>query len=443
MLDRRAELARLRRRFAKPDGGLSVVYGRRRLGKSRLVSEALGAQAAAHYVGDERDATLQRDAVATEMARLVPGLDAVRYPSWDSLLARWWADSPRGAVLSFDEFPAVVATSPELPATLQKWLDRGRRHVVLCGSSQRMMRGLVLDSTAPLYGRAVEMIDLGPLPLACAAEAFGTNPEQTVQRYAMWGGVPRYWELAVDYDDPWEALRELVFDPLGVLHREPERLLRDEVTDLARPASILALIGAGCHRTSEIAARLGVPSTHLGRALALLVELGFVIRDVPFGTPAKDAKRTTYRIADPFLGLWYRFVEPQRSRLATAPIEPVITDVKSAFPHHLGAVWEELARRSVPFLGLHGKTWGPAQRWWGGALAPELDVVAASTDDRHLLVGEVKASCRDVPRALRELAARARLCPALGSRKLHVAVWSLKAREGAVGPDEVVAALAG
>ena len=76
-------------------------------------------------------------------------------------LERWYRECPAQAVLALDEFPYLVRTSPELPSVVQRLLDRaGTRpaHLVLCGSSQRMMQGLLLDATAPLYGRAAELL---------------------------------------------------------------------------------------------------------------------------------------------------------------------------------------------------------------------------------------------------------------------------------------------
>jgi uncharacterized protein len=71
------------------------------------------------------------------------------------------------------------------------------------------------------------------------------------------GGTPRYWELAGDHPDLASAIRSLVLSPLGVVFEEPSRLLLDDLRDITQAASILSLIGQGCHRISEIAGRLG------------------------------------------------------------------------------------------------------------------------------------------------------------------------------------------
>src|SRR6185295_248970 len=146
---------------------LVVIYGRRRCGKSRLVLEALRSLQSVYYVGDERNGALQRRSLATAVEFLVSGFGRVEYPDWEALLDRFWREAPEGSILALDEFPYMVAASPELPSLIQKRIDaapRRRIHVVLCGSSQRMMQGLVLDSSAPLYGRSREILRIAPLP---------------------------------------------------------------------------------------------------------------------------------------------------------------------------------------------------------------------------------------------------------------------------------------
>jgi AAA+ ATPase superfamily predicted ATPase len=439
---------------------LVCVYGRRRLGKSRLLRELRAGGPRVFYVGDERDPPVQRAALAREMDELGLSFSAVSYPGWAELLERFWREAPAGALLILDELPVIVSGSPELPSILQKLIDvpsGRRRRLVLCGSSQRMMHGLVLDATAPLYGRAVEIVRVEPLEIGWLPAAFGVDEAVgTVERWSVWGGVPRYWELARGFASHEKAVRELVLDPGGILHAEPRRLLLDEIEQQARAASLLAVIGQGCHRVSEIAARVGQPATALSRPLARLVNLGFVRREVPFDTPARDAKRSLYRIADPFLRFWFRFVEPNRSRLEALQFGPVEQTMARELPHHLGSVWEDLVRRRISRGTLAGTRWGAAERWWGrdrGGAQLEIDVVArASEDPERLLIAEVKLSLRpgDVERELEALQRRVALVPSLGARRITFALFVLRGlraprvrvRNGvAFGPEIVVGGL--
>lgn len=444
-LDRTEELGRLRRALQRREASLAVVYGRRRCGKSRLLRETLSARPTLYYVGDERESVLQRAAFAAAVTSVVPGFDRVAYPDWDVLFTRLWEQTPRGTVVVLDEFPSLVAAAREIPGLLQKQVDRNARsgvHLVLAGSSQRMMHGLILDRSAPLYGRATEILKIHPLPAGWIRRALRlTNHEEAVVSYAVWGGVPRYWELALEHPDLESAMRELVLSPLGVLHDEPVGLLLEDMRDVAQASSIASLVGQGCHRLSEIAARLEKPATSLTRPLQRLVDMGMVQREVPFGSSARNNRRTLYRIADPFLAFWFRFVEPQRSRLEAGQITPVCRETIRALPQHVAAVWEDLARASVPRLEIHGRTWRPASRWWGPGVdhrPMEIDIVAESEDRTALLLGEVQWGTSERAASLQgELLRKAANFPLARGREVCLAVW-LKAAGRSTRDAEIV-----
>jgi len=434
-LDREEERSRLERLFARREGSLGVLYGRRRSGKSRLLREALPSKGVVNYVGDERESTLQRASLAREIDRVIPGFARVSYPDWDALLARFWNEAGPGAVLVLDEFPALVSAARELPSLLQKHVDRESSrgiHIVLSGSSQRMMQGLVLDRTAPLFGRAVEILKVAPLLAGWIQPALHLrDPIEAVRAFAVWGGIPRYWELAADLPDLETAVVRLALSPLGVLYDEPTTLLLDDTRDTAQAASLLSLIGQGCHRLSEIAGRLGKPATSLSRPLQRLIELDLIRREVPFGVSPRSAKRTRYQIADPFLRFWFRFVEPNRSRLEAGLLTAVSRDMKRDFSHHVSGLWEELARASVPRLDIFGERFGPASRWWGAGVDQkplELDIVAESEDRKSLLLGEVEwAEQTDAVRLAAELRRKAENLPFREGRNARLALWTKRA----------------
>jgi AAA+ ATPase superfamily predicted ATPase len=450
-LDRGEELARLQRLVTQRRRGFGVLYGRRRCGKSRLLLEALPAGRAAYYVADDRESPLQRVALATELDRLLPGFARVTYPDWDALLARVWDQAPAGSVLAIDEIPALVTVAPELPSLLQKRLDAPTApgpHLILAGSSQRMMQGLVLDRTAPLYGRAAEILEIEPIPCGWVRKALRTKGDrEAIDAFAVWGGIPRYWELAADYPDREAAIQALVLSPLGVLYDEPTRLLRDDLRDLTQAASILTLIGQGCHRLSEIASRLGKPATSLSRPIDRLLELGLIRRDQPFGASPRDSKRSLYRIGDPFLRFWFRFVEPNRSRLESRQGAAILRELRVQWPTHVAGVWEDLVRASISQTPYFNRSWGAARSWWGPGtdrVPLEVDVVAESTDGAALLVGEVEWTQEAGRHRLRaEIQQKAARLPFGRGREVMVGVWtpSGTGRGGHFGPRDILRAL--
>jgi hypothetical protein len=233
--------------------------------------------------------------------------------------------------------------------------------------------------------------------------------------YTAWGGIPRYWELAREAGaDVAGQIDRLVLDPLGPLHREPDRLLLEEVPSALETRPLLDAIGAGAHRVSEIAGRLGRPATSMARPLERLLGLGLVRRELPFGEE-KSSKRALYKISDPFFRLWFRVVAPHRAQLASGTPAARRQLLARSWDGLCAQGWEELCRQQVPRLpggtplDLQGP-WGPASRWWHGA-QPEWDLVSGSLDGRRVLLGEVKWSARLFSRrtlepVLRELAAK-------------------------------------
>ena len=183
--------------------------------------------------------------------------------------------------------------------------------------------------------------------------------------------------------------------PLGgfLLFKEPEMLFFDEMRTSVLAFSILTLIGLGCNRLSEIAGRLEKPATQLNRPIKLLIDLGYVRRETPFSTSLKSTKKSLYKISDPFMNFYFSFVVPNKSRLEFGLIEQVWDEINGKFNQYVSEIWEELCRNAVPRLKIEGKTFNPAQRWWGNGTdgkAMEIDIVAESTDKSTLLIGEVK-----------------------------------------------------
>jgi uncharacterized protein len=431
-LNRADELKRLERLHRAGEGGLAVVYGRRRVGKTRLLLEWCARHDGVYFVADQSTPVLQRAALASAVGRRLPGFGDVAYPSWVALLDRLAADAVgrrfRGPLV-VDELPYLVTASPELPSVLQSWLDHAARQarlvVALAGSQQRMMQGLVLDGASPLYGRAVEVLPVLPLAPRWIAQAFpGFGPLEQLQTWTATGGIPRYWELLERERGPiLSRVERLVLDPLGPLHLEPDRLLLEEDPPAVELRPLLEAIGAGAHRVSEIAARIGRAATALSRPFERLVGLGLVRREVPFGESPRDTRRSLYRLADPLMRLWFRLVAPRRGLMLSSTSGARLKLLVEAMPHLLAEAWEELARASVPTLGSAGRfgaqrAWQPGQRWWQGS-APEWDVVSATDDDSVLLLGEARAWERPAPLGTVKAAARAlreRPAPAVRTR---------------------------
>ena len=413
-LDRQSELGRLDNLMKSREGRLAVVYGRRRVGKTRLLLEWASRHGGLYTVADQSAPEVQRRYFATALATLFAGFADVEYPDWAGLLARVSREAQAArwqGPLVMDELPYLALGAPELASVLQRWIDHDARRaglkVALAGSSQRMMQGLALASNAPLYGRAHALFEVRPLPPAELRNAFrGRTPIEWCELHAAWGGIPRYWELAADASkDVLEQIDHLVLDPLGALFAEPDRLLLEELPPAAELRPILDAIGLGAHRVSEIAARIGRPVTSLARAMQRLQEIGLIHRETPFGESENQTKRSLYVLTDPFVRLWFRVVAPHRGRLLTSTRSQRIGLLRKFWPDLTAKAFEELCRSELSVIDPRSHVgrlgpWESGRRWWQGN-APEWDVVSRSTSAERILAGEVKWSAK--PFTLREL----------------------------------------
>lgn len=393
-VDRKEEQHRLRRALESETAQFIVIYGRRRLGKSTLIKRVLS-EKDIYFMADNSEQNRQRELMAQLLADSYPGFNKVNYPDWESLFEQLDLRCEKGTTLCLDEFPYMVKACPELPSILQKVVDRKERkyHLILCGSSQRMMQNLVLDASDPLYGRADVILKLGAIPYPYLQEVLEIDAVQAVEEYSVWGGVPRYWELRERETDLLSAIRYNLLSTNGTLYEEPMRLFMDDLTQSTQSETILSVIGNGSNRLSEIAARLEKKATDLGNPLNKLMQLGYIEREVSYNENIKNTKKSIYRIADPFMDFYYRFIIPNRSMIGLGHTKRVEQRILAEFPRYVSLHWEKICRNAVSGNELQGHVWDIAARWWGNVSETErieLDVVALSEDKKYLLVGECK-----------------------------------------------------
>lgn len=450
-VDRIEETARLRDALSREKSSLVVVYGRRRLGKSTLIKRVLS-DSDVYFLADRSEGQHQRTLLAKVVAQVFSDFDKLTYPDWESLFRAVNYRTDKRFTLCLDEFPYLVEQSPELPSVLQKLVDEKqlKYNLVLCGSSQNMMYGLFLDSTAPLYGRVDEIMRLTPIRLPYIQEALDLDAVSAVEEYAVWGGVPRYWELRENRNSLSDALWHNILSINGNLYEELIKLFQDDVKDIVKTSTIMSYIGSGANRLSEIAARCNEPATNLSRPLKKLIDLGFLEKDVPFGIDEKNAKKSLYKIADPFMAFYYQFVVPNRSFIELGRRLPLEQALAAHFSEYVSMHWEKLCRDAVTGNMVNGIVYGKAKRWWGPLLNEdkkpeqiEIDVMAESLDKKYLLVGECKWTNQENGKQLTaELLRKANLLPFAKNYKVLPVLFLKNAPKDDVGnvmlPENVV-----
>jgi uncharacterized protein len=417
--NRARELAALDRAWKRHGNGgqMLLLYGRRRLGKTFLLQRYFTAGVSGkepekphcYFLAEQSTAATQRLTLARQLVTALPAegviVDEIAV-SWNALLryASQRAQArKRGSgrfALILDEFPYLVAETPELPSILQAWWDREGAHsplfVVLCGSHLSAMAALGRES-APLFGRFnAGIFHIDPLhyeDVACFYERsrhYGIK--EKLLMYGVFGGTPRYHALVDPSRPPTEEIITLLMQPRAILENEVRFLLGSEqIRDPAPYNAILAAIAGGETKFNRIQQLIDVERGALSSSLRTLLELGWIRRELPFGE--RSERRAIYRVADPFLTFWYRFVAPLASDLQFSdPAAVYAAHVAPRLADYMGwSVFEEICgqwirRHAKQRFGL---TVRQMARYWSRDGSTEIDLIA-ELDNGTALFGECK-----------------------------------------------------
>lgn len=410
LIDREHERALLLEARDNPPS-LVVLTGRRRVGKSFLLSSVLRGPRVVGFHADEHREEDQLDLLAQEAARLLPGNPHLFLPDWTDALEFFERQAKTGGplVVVLDEFQYLCATQPALPSMIQRAWDRWQREgvpitLVLSGSALSFMESL-LTYSAPLYGRATQRPVLTPLDYRDAAGFVRSgSPEALLRRYAVLGGTPQYQVWAGDRPLA-RVVREAILAKGQPLYEDPLHLLREGegIRDPGTYVAILRAIATGATQYNEIATRARLATGNLSPRLARLEELGYVVAWKPLA-PGGRERRASYRIADPYFRFFFRYVFPNRSRLERGRGDEVADEVLADLDNLMGRAFEDCCRTWVGRYADEREVGASEElgSWWSRDGQVEIDVVGVAKG-RCTFLGSCKWARRAGVRALDEL----------------------------------------
>ncbi|WP_283171438.1 ATP-binding protein [Curtanaerobium respiraculi] len=408
-IGRESELAILEREYAR-DHGFVVIYGRRRIGKTRLVKEFVSGKNALYFLASQESEPMNLQRFARLVASFTGAgyLAEASFTDWRPLFNAFAAFDPETKkVLVIDELPYLAKTNPAFLSVLQSaWdemLSQANVMLILCGSSVHMMRDQILSRESPLYGRRTSQLKLPPLPFhELEAHFVGTPFKRLVELYSVTGGVPKYLEFFEadsfrEESDVDRAIAENVLRTTGFLHEEPYFLLGQDLSDPVNYLTLLTAIALGHHRLSDISRMVGKRASDLTGYLKILISLGYLERRVPFNEDKPErSKNGLYHITDPFLRFWLRYVQPFEGELEMGNLGPSNDAMMKTFrSNHVPFAFEDISRETFGRLCTQGQIPFSPKRiasYWNRSGSVEADVCAQATEGTSpaRFVGECK-----------------------------------------------------
>ena len=402
-IGRKREMEKLESEYSR-DSSFVVIYGRRRVGKTTLIKEFLKDKTAFYFLATEEIESQSMKRLAGVVARTTKNrlLQNATFTDWLDLFQVIADYEPeKKKVFVIDEFPYLVKTNSAFPSILQNAWDEVLKDknvmLILSGSLIGMMQKHALSYDSPLYGRRTSQMRLAPLLFTDIYAVQSLSCTESVEQYAVTGGVPKYLEFFEDGRELTEQIKDAVLSKNGFLYEEPFFLLKSESMTAVNYFSIIKAIADGNHKIGKIAGVLGIESSKLTPYLSTLSDLGFVEKRTPVTekNPEKSRKGL-YFIADNFIRFWFKYVYPYKGELELDNMQIVLEEMKKDFETKFVAfAYEDICKDIFANLCKRGVVDFVPSRigaYWLNDYTgdTEIDVMAVDNQNKRIFAGECK-----------------------------------------------------
>ena len=400
-----AQLREMKNRSYDNHSMLTVVTGRRRIGKTTLIDKSMsGEEYLYFFVGKKNEAVLCAEftgEIRTKLGLFVPdGITSFK----DIFAILMQVGEHRKFTLVIDEFQNFSEVNPSIFSDIQNYWDQFRLktnvNLIVSGSIYSLMTKLFRDKKEPLYGRDDHTIKLHPFAPSVLKEVMheyapGYTNDDLLALYAYTGGVPKYIELFVDAEAlTKDGMIRYICKPDSPFIEEGRKLLIQEFgRKYGTYFSILEAISEGYNTQAEIATYLG--SKSIGGQLSKLEETYNLIgKKRPMWAGSKS-QTVRYEISDVFLRFWFRYIEKNQMMIEIGQYPLLAKVMSDDYTTYTGDTLERYFKAKM----MEEMNYRAIGSWWdpkgytdskGNHQQCEIDIVAVSSDDKNAEIIEVK-----------------------------------------------------
>jgi hypothetical protein len=437
-MNRETELRCLNEVYHRDASQLLVLYGRRRIGKTELITHWLDndiQKNTIYWVAYKSSSEILLEKFSRLIAPFLKDIEpGFRFNDWESALNQIFnIAKSKKLVLAIDEFPYLLDSVPEFSSILQMLWDQHKKHchiiLLVCGSNYHMMFQEFVSGKRPLYGRStadllLEEIEIDNISLFLPSY----SQVQIVETFSIIGGVPKYLEMWNDKKSVFKNIEEIILSPITMFRQEAIFLIQDEISDPRTYIAILEAIGTGLKTPKEISIITGIAINHMGKYLKTLIELKFIRRVISLDTPnISNTKISRYEIKDAYLRFYFTYIHPNLEFIEQKRISRLMTIISQNFDSFVGkTAYEELARKLIIKLGDTNKlSFMPEYvgRVWNKKV--EIDIAAINKKSQIVLLGECKWSRKKMNiNDLDMLGNKSKLLPKVKDYRIQYALFS-------------------
>ena len=393
------ELERMRELSFNGHSRLTVVTGRRRIGKTSLIIKACEGTPTIYLFVSRDNETMLVKRFAEEIRRSLNIFIPEELNSFRSLfMILMEAGKNNKFNLVIDEFQDFLYVNSSIFSHIQDVWDRyrGDTHVnfIVSGSAYHMMNKIFEDQKEPLFGRRDSLMKLSPFRTDVIKEILHDfkpdyTSEDLLALYTFTGGVPKYMELFMDDGilDKDAMINYTIRENSQFISEGKNILIEEFGKDYGTYFSILGCISSGINTQSAIENTLG--NVSIGGNLKRLTEDYALISKIrPFAS-REGTKSVRYEITDNFLRMWFKYVHRNRSIVEIGNWKLLRKIVSDDYTTYTGDVLERYFRQKM----MESMNYREISNWWDPKNREnqcEIDIIGITADDSSAEIYEVK-----------------------------------------------------
>lgn len=342
---------------------ISLVYGRRRIGKSELIKQCLReSEVTSVYYECKQTSEMNNVESLSEIVSETFGLPRLAFRGIEELLKYLFEKSvERKLVLVLDEYPYLRESIKGLDSILQSLIDSykdtSKFKLIVCGSYVDVMKGL-LEKQNPLYGRVDVTIELKPMDYYESALFYSSfSDEDKVRLYSVFGGVPYYNRLIDEAKTVRENMIDLIASPGARLENEVAMYLNSEISKIVNANEVFEALAKGFSKYKDILDQSHVSSgPTLVDVLDKLIRMDVVKKEAPINDE-NNKKKAGYFISDNLSLFYYKYIFRNISRMSVMNQDMffdkyIYEDFETK---HVPYVFEDIGRQYLIRKNLEGK----------------------------------------------------------------------------------------
>lgn len=320
-IGREEQLKKLDRVINTDELTFSLIYGRRRVGKSELVKQAIKRNDVKSFYYECKQVSEAGNAAGIgEIVSEIMGLPKLGYSDIEAVLKYIFELSVKEKIiLVLDEYPYLRENIKGMDSILQSFIDKYKETskitLIILGSYVEVMRSL-LEHSNPLYGRVDLTIDLKQMDYYESAYFYPNfSVEDKVRIYSVFGGIPYYNRLIDDSKSVKDNIIELIASSGARLENEVSMYLNAEISKITNANEVFESLSRGYTRYSDILSQSHVSSgPTLVDVLDKLMRMEVVVKTAPING-GNNKKKAGYYISDNLSLFYYRYIFKYSSQM--------------------------------------------------------------------------------------------------------------------------------